>query len=463
MPALSQERKAYSISELTRVIRTTLEGRLGTVWVEGEISNLRKQSSGHQYFSLKDKGAQLRSVLFRGNDSGEFELRDGMKILAYGDVTVYEAQGQYQLIVRAVQPLGLGELQARFEALKRKLNAEGLFAPERKRPIPKYPKVVGLITSPTGAAIQDMLNVFSRRAPWVRLLIVPVRVQGDGAAEEISQAIRWISQSKNPEIPRPDTLVVARGGGSIEDLWNFNEEVVARALAESPIPTVSGVGHEIDFTIADFVADLRAPTPSAAAELVVPDGAELRQAFQRAEARILHSLQNRLDHGKKVLQLLERSGAFQEPKRVLLDRSQRVDDWEARLTDAAQDRLRRNRERLSQAKKLLELSRPERVLAQRRETLEQLSSRLHRFPALVLEQYRQRLENLSNLARTLGPEAVLSRGYTLTADEEGQVITDPSALRAGQTITTRFAGDAEVSSRVESPPSLPKRSKEKNS
>ncbi|OYV04928.1 MAG: exodeoxyribonuclease VII large subunit, partial [Verrucomicrobiales bacterium VVV1] len=253
--------KALSVTQLCRRIKNVVEIEVGELWIEGEVSNLKKQASGHWYFSLKDDGAQIQCAMFGARKrSGHEALEDGSLVRVFAEVSVYAGQG---------------DLQARFEALKRKLHAEGLFDAERKKPIPKFPRVVGIITSDTGAAIRDILNVLGRRAPWVQPVLFPVRVQGKGAEFEIAKAIEKMGNPEKFGYPRCDVMIVGRGGGSIEDLWNFNEEVVARAIAACPIPIISAVGHEIDFTISDFVADLRAPTPSAAAELAVPDGEEL--------------------------------------------------------------------------------------------------------------------------------------------------------------------------------------------
>src|SRR6266536_3321758 len=301
--------KVFIVSELTRSIRGTLETKFGAVWVQGEISNYKLHLSGHQYFTLKDQRAQIGCVIWRDTMAPLRQpLVDGTHVQAYGTVTVFEARGQYQLNVRILQPRGVGLLQARFETLKRKLQAEGLFAPERKRPLPKFPRRIGIVTSPTGAAIRDMLNVLRRRAPWLQILINPVRVQGTGAAQQIAVAIRELSMPNEAFAPL-DLIVVTRGGGSIEDLWEFNEEIVARAIFNSAVPIVSAVGHEIDFTICDFVADLRAPTPSAAAELIVPDIIDLQRRLDgctRALSRQLlsrvHDAQQRLDHAGETLQ-----------------------------------------------------------------------------------------------------------------------------------------------------------------
>src|SRR5438046_1278403 len=271
-----QTSKIFTVSEVTRNIRGTLETKFGAVWVQGEISNYKLHQSGHQYFTIKDQRAHISCLIWRDTMAPLRQpLADGAQVQVYGTVTVFEARGQYQLNVQILQPRGIGLLQAKFEALKRKLEAEGLFAPERKRPLPKFPRRIGIITSPTGAAIRDMLNVLRRRAPCLQILINPVRVQGTGAAQEIAVAIRELAMPSDYWQPL-DLIVVTRGGGSIEDLWEFNEEIVARAIFHSAVPTVSAVGHEIDFTISDFVADLRAPTPSVAAELIVPDIVDLQ-------------------------------------------------------------------------------------------------------------------------------------------------------------------------------------------
>src|SRR3981081_4615577 len=276
--------KVLTVAELTRQIRGALEAKFGAVWVQGEISNYKLHPSGHQYFTLKDARAQIACVIFRNTIAPLRQpLVDGTQVQVYGNVSVFEARGQYQISVQILQPRGLGLLQAKFEALKRKLEAEGLFAAERKRALPKFPRRIGIVTSPSGAAIRDMLNVLERRAPWLQILISPVRVQGIGAAAEIAVAIRELA-TPNESWPPLDLIVVARGGGSMEHLWEFNEEIVARAIADITVPIVSAIGHEIDFTICDFVADLRAPTPSAAAELIVPDIFDLLRPHQVFES-----------------------------------------------------------------------------------------------------------------------------------------------------------------------------------
>src|ERR1700740_1870850 len=285
--------KVFTVAELTRQIRGTLETRFGAVWVQGEISNYKLHPSGHQYFTLKDQRAQISCVIFRNAMAPLRQpLVDGAEVQVFGSISVFEARGQYQVNVQILQPRGLGLLQAKFEALKRKLEAEGLFAAERKRPLPKFARRIGIVTSPSGAAIRDMLNILRRRAPWLQILINPVRVQGTGAAQEIAVAIRELAVPNEAFAPF-DLIVITRGGGSIEDLWEFNEEIVARAIFHSVVPIVSAVGHEIDFTICDFAADLRAPTPSAAAELIVPDIIDLQRRIDGCARGLGRELFNR--------------------------------------------------------------------------------------------------------------------------------------------------------------------------
>src|SRR4030095_4674940 len=300
--------KVFTVSELTRQIRGILETKFGAVWVQGEISNCKLYPSGHQYFTLKDQRAQIGCVIWRDAMAPLREpLVDGAQVQVYGTVTVFDARGLYQVNVQILQPRGLGLLQAKFEALKRRLQAEGLFAPERKRPLPKFPRRIGIVTSPSGAAIRDMLNVLRRRAPWLQILISPVRVQGTGAAQEIAVAISELA-TPNENWQALDLIVITRGGRSSEDLWEFNEEIVARAIFNSTVPIVSAVGHEIDFTICDFVADLRAPPPSAAAVVIAPHIIDLQRQIDRCARTLGRQLlsrgsdaQKRLDHAHDTM------------------------------------------------------------------------------------------------------------------------------------------------------------------
>src|SRR5438270_4379806 len=326
-----QTARVLTVTELTRQIRGTHETKFAAVWVQGEISNYKQHASGHQYFTLKDQRAQIACVIWRDAMAPLRQpLVDGAQVQVYGTVTVFEARGQYQLNVQIIQPRGVGLLQAKFEALKRKLDAEGLFAPERKRPLPKFPRRIGIVTSPSGAAIRDMLNVLSRRALWLQILINPVRVQGTGAAQEIAVAIREFA-TPNEAFGPVDLIVVTRGGGSIEDLWEFNEEIVSRAIFHSAVPIVSAVGHEIDFTICDFVADLRAPTPSAAAELIAPDGAACLQFLARSAERLAAAMRRELRASGARFEATERRLKLAHPGVRLQQQMQRLDDLAQRL------------------------------------------------------------------------------------------------------------------------------------
>jgi exodeoxyribonuclease VII large subunit len=369
----SLEIQVYTVSGITAEIRELIEGTFPPVWVEGEISNFNLHSSGHMYFSLKDEGASLRCVFFRQNNFRlRFKPENGMKVLAFGELTVYEPSGQYQLKIAELRPVGIGELQLAFEQLKARLQAEGLFDQERKRPIPSFPAVVAVVTSPTGAAVRDIISVISRRCPPVRIVIYPVRVQGEGAAAEIAGGIRAIGQWGGA-----DVVITGRGGGSIEDLWAFNEEVVARAIAECPVPVISAVGHETDFTIADFVADLRAPTPSAAAEFAVPEAAELLARLKELANRLLRSQQNRLEYGWQMFDSLERGLS---PGR-LLERY--------KYLKSQQDSLAR---------------------------------RLYRVISTILEAGSARWEGLRHQLAALNPAAVLDRGFSLARTPAGEIV-----------------------------------------
>lgn len=429
-----------SVSQLTRQIRTLLEGEIGEVWVQGEISNHRLQTSGHQYFTLKDAGAQISCVLFRGAAMrSSARLADGVQVQIHGELSVYEPRGQYQLVVKTVQPKGQGALQAKFEALKRRLYEEGLFDDEHKKPIPKFPSVVALVTSPTGAAIRDMLNILTRRAPWVRILVFPVRVQGQGAEREIAAAIEALNRAEELGLPKPDTLIVGRGGGSLEDLWNFNEEVVARAIFGSAIPVVSAVGHEIDFTIADFAADLRAPTPSAAAELVAPDAMELRRHFEAMERTLKHRVLTTLEHHEQVIELTAKGALLREPPRLLQEAEQSLDDLESRWRMASRETLRAWADTLVNMQQVLSRYHPARVVAEAGHRVTLTGHRLGQAVTLALRGFGERADSKAQMLKLLGPESVLSRGFSYTTDAKGKVLTDADEVKPGDEIITRLA------------------------
>lgn len=434
------EENVLSVSQLTRQIRALLEGEIGQVWVEGEISNHRLQSSGHQYFTLKDAGAQLSCVMFRGAAMrSSVKLMDGAQVQVFGELSVYEPRGQYQMVVKMVQGKGQGVLQAKFEALKRKLYDEGLFDEEHKQPIPKFPRVIALVTSPTGAAIRDMLNILTRRAPWVRVLVFPVRVQGTGAEVEIARAIDALNRAEDLGLPKPDTIIVGRGGGSLEDLWNFNEEVVARAIFASEIPIVSAVGHEIDFTIADFTADLRAPTPSAAAELVAPDGAELRRHFEATQRTMTLHVTNVLEHHAQIIELTAKGALLREPPRLLLEAEQSLDDAEDRWSSTANEALRSLSDKLVDMQQVLARYHPVKVVADAGHQVDMTGHRLKQAASLALRSFTERAEGRSQMLKLLGPEGILARGFSYTTDANGRVLMDADDVKPGEAITTRLA------------------------
>lgn len=429
-----------SVTQLTREIREVLEGRIGSVWVEGEISNHRLQTSGHQYFTLKDAGSQLSCVFFRGAAARSYaRIQDGALMQVHGEISVYEPRGQYQMIVRQVQAKGKGSLQEQFEALKRKLHGEGLFDDDIKQPIPRFPRVVALVTSPTGAAIQDMLNILTRRAPWLRVLVFPVRVQGQGAEREMVRALEVLGDAASFDLPVPDTIVIGRGGGSLEDLWCFNEEVLARAIAACPVPIISAVGHEIDFTIADFVADLRAPTPSAAAELLAPDAAELQRHFESIARALDSRVSTRLDHHQHILELTAKGPLRHAPERRLQQADQGADEAESRLREALRERLQSLTDDLTQKQHVLSAHHPRVLLAEAVHRVESHTQRLRQGVAHRLERITDRLQSRAELLKHIGPSAVLSRGFSYTTDTAGKVLTDPADVKAGDELITRLA------------------------
>lgn len=435
-----------TVTELTRQIRESLEGRYADIWVEGEISNYRPHSSGHHYFTLKDARAQLSCVMFKGHARTLPEpLRDGRLVQARGDISVYEARGQYQLVVKWMQPRGFGTLQAKFEALKRQLEAEGLFEPARKKPLPFFPRTVALVTSPTGAAIRDMLNILGRRAPWLRILVWPVRVQGEGAAAEIAGALKRLGGA---DVPQIDAVIVGRGGGSIEDLWSFNEEIVARAIFECPLPVISAVGHEIDFTISDFVADLRAPTPSAAAELVAPDGGELGARIDQWERRLELKVGQSVASRRAHLDFHRRSLVAREPARLIGEQIQNCDDLRDRLDGAIDGATVEKGRDLAQVRRILDLRHPGAVIARGEARLGELWPRVDRLVSEILKRRIGELSRSRQVLELLSPQTAFQRGFSLTTDAEGRVLTDAAAVSPGNRLRTRLA-KGEIESVVE--------------
>jgi exodeoxyribonuclease VII large subunit len=429
---VAETRKVLTVSELTWQVRALLEKSVGLVWVSGEITNLRAQSSGHIYFTLKDVGAQLSCVLFSREKVTQRDLlADGQKVLLQGELTVYEARGQYQLIVRAVEMQGVGALQAQFERLKQKLAAEGLFAPERKRPLPKFAHRIGLVTSPTGAAIRDVLHVIERRNPSLEIIFAPTRVQGEGASAEIAEAVKLLNRYndglENDSTIKLDLILITRGGGSLEDLWAFNEEPVARAIFESAIPVVSAVGHEIDFTIADFVADIRGATPSAAAEIITEGFFACREFVAGAPFRLQQLARRKIGRELESFDSLAGRLTRLHPRR-------RLDDWLLRLDDLQLGLMR-----------CLKMTARSRNLI-----LQNLAGRFLRAkPSVNFKLKREALRQLEKRLTALGPEQVLARGYSITTDvATGKVLRDANKIIAGQKLKTRLV-KGQILSQVE--------------
>jgi len=412
--------------------------------VEGEISNLRTPSSGHAYFTLKDDGAQLRCVLFRGRGRRvAFQPEDGMQVLAFGGLDVYVARGEYQLVVELLEPKGVGALQLAFEQLKRRLEAEGLFDAARKRPLPSFPRTIGIVTSPTGAAVRDMLHVIGRRFADLRILITPVRVQGEEAPGEIVRALRDLQ-----EIAELDVVIVGRGGGSIEDLWAFNDERVARAIAACRVPVISAVGHETDFTIADFVADLRAPTPSAAAELVVQEKLQVARALVDLYENLKQAMAGRLDQERARIESLAKRRVLTDAARALRDLHRRLDDLTARLTLGVRGSQRQVAHRLSLARNALRSLNPVARIANGTALLSQLRGRLASAAVHSVKASRHRFDAAVGQLDSLSPLAVLGRGYSLTRLlPSGAIVRSAAQTRPGDAVEIllhRGALDARV-------------------
>ncbi len=402
----------FTVAELTRRIKGVLEDGVGTVWVDGELSNVRCPASGHYYFTLKDEAAQIGGVLFRGNQRGlAFLPKDGLLVRVFGEITVYERGGNYQILVRRMQPAGKGALQARFEALKDKLFREGLFDEARKKPLPLLPQHVGLVTSPTGAAVRDILNILARRFPNLHVVLAPCRVQGEGAAGEIADAIRLLNERGDVEV-----MIIGRGGGSLEDLWAFNEEAVALAIAASRIPVISAVGHEIDFTISDFVADLRAPTPSAAAELVVGQKESFEANLRVLSGQLTRELRRSVLEARNRILVLSRRHAQRAPLSVLRRQRLRLENSLHRMIRSVEGSVRDTQQ-----------------------DLDGMASRLLHGLAIRCQAKSHRLARLQSQLRALSPLGVLTRGYSITSDARGRIVRSVADVAAGQRVRTRIA------------------------
>lgn len=433
-----EEQKIFSIKELNRYIRMKLEtdNMLSDVWLRGEISNFTHHSSGHMYFTLKDESSRIKSIMFASyNQRLPFVPKEGARVIARGNVSVYERDGQYQFYATHMQPDGIGSLYLAYEQLKQKLEAEGLFASERKRSLPRFPRTIGVITSPTGAAIRDIITTLQRRSPQVRVLLYPVLVQGKGAAASIVRAI-----DKLNEMMEADVLIVGRGGGSLEELWAFNEEIVARAICSSTIPVISAVGHETDFTIADFTADLRAATPTAAAELAVPHLVELGDQIRRYERLLQNSLKQRIAVDRQRLLRLQRSPVLVHPMRRLLQHAERLDMLRDRLKRATVGRVRLHKEQTARLLHALERFNPQEQVRASRRVLEQSERRMLSAAVTVLKSSRQQLTAAVRQLDALSPLKVMARGYSLVYDErESRLIKSFYDVQLGDLVKIKLS------------------------
>jgi exodeoxyribonuclease VII large subunit len=431
----AQERRIWTVRDLIASVRTRLEREYTDVWIEGEISNFRAHGSGHLYFTLKDGSAQIRVVMFRSSAKLlRFRPEEGMQVIARGRVTVYEERGELQVSAEYLEPKGAGALQIAFEQLKAKLQAEGLFEESRKKPVPALPRRIGIVTSPQAAALRDILNILHRRHHTVSVLIFPAQVQGVEAPIEVSAGIRYFNKARNVEV-----VIVARGGGSVEDLAAFNHEGLARTVASSEIPVISAVGHETDFTILDFVADLRAPTPSAAAELVIRSRQEIEEQSEGLRERLARAIRYRLLMARQSVTEMAQHGAFARMMDALGRRQQRVDELLYRMETAERRVIEQQRRRWETAAGAIRHYDVRRRLAAMREQLESRTAALGASFRTLLMRRRGRLEQLAGELGALSPVAILERGYALVFDSSGNLVKDSEQVRAGEEIRARVA------------------------
>ncbi|WP_281658235.1 exodeoxyribonuclease VII large subunit [Halobacillus sp. Cin3] len=422
-----------TVTALTKYIKRKLSGdpHLKTVWLRGEISNFKHHSRGHMYMSLKDDQARIQAVMFAGsNRSLKFMPENGMNVLVKGEINVYEPMGQYQLYIKEMQPDGIGALYFAFEQLKEKLEKEGLFAEERKKKLPTYPKHIGVITSPTGAAVRDILTTIKRRYPIVPVSILPVLVQGERAAESVSNAIRYANEHLDC-----DVLIVGRGGGSIEDLWGFNEEIVARAIAASSIPIISAVGHETDTTISDFAADWRAPTPTGAAEVAVPSITELREQVQQFRQRLIRSMDGQRTESRQKLNRLKKSYAFKYPEQLMRQKEQDLDRVLERLTKQMNRQQSSQREQLGYLTKRLEQQGPDKKIKEGTEALQRDTKQLQKAFDTIVSRKKDRFHSTLDKLTLLNPLEIMKRGYAIPFDEENQVIKKAAQVSEGNSLS----------------------------
>jgi exodeoxyribonuclease VII large subunit len=431
----SLERRTWTVRDLVSTVRTHIEREYGDIWVEGEISNFRAHDSGHLYFTLKDQTAQIRAVMFRSSARLlRFRPDNGMQIVLRGRVTIYEDRGELQISAEYLEPKGAGALQVAFEQLKAKLEAEGLFDSSRKKAIPVLPSRIGIVSSPQAAALRDIMNVLRRRHHSANVLIFPAQVQGEAAASEVSAGIRYFNKARNVEV-----IIVARGGGSAEDLAAFNHEGLARAVASSQIPIISAVGHETDFTVIDFVADLRAPTPSAAAELVIRSRQEVEEHAEGLQQRLVRAMRYRLLMARQVLTELAQHGAFARMIDAINQRQQKLDDLQYRLDRGERQILERNRRRLESASAAVRHYDLRRILAGIRKELEAQAGTMVAAMRTSLLRSQSRLDQLASQLQALSPVAILERGYALVFDSKGGLLKDAAKVKAGDEISARLA------------------------
>lgn len=439
-----ENRDIYTVSRLNREVRMLLDRGFPSLWLEAEISNFARPASGHWYFSLKDAGAQLRCAMFRQrNMLTGITPKDGQQVLVRGRISLYEPRGDFQMIVDHLEDAGQGALKREFDRLKAKLAAEGVFDTERKRVPPRLPRRIGVITSPTGAAIRDILHVLQRRFAAVPVLIYPVPVQGAQAAPDIIAALQLAAQRAEC-----DVLILARGGGSLEDLWAFNDEALARQIIASPIPIVTGIGHEVDFTIADFAADVRAPTPSAAAEIVVPDGAEYAKFFQTRGLRLQQTLQRRLTELAQRLRYLSRRAALVSPSARLAQRTQQLDEFEQRLIRALRQMFTHDRSLLLEQQGRLWRASPALRLRENQARHAELLARMRAAVIARLQRAQSRFGPLVRTLQAVSPLATLERGYAIVSLDSGRIVTDASQVKSGDVIRARIS-KGEIRAKVE--------------
>ncbi|MDH3977780.1 MAG: exodeoxyribonuclease VII large subunit, partial [Gammaproteobacteria bacterium] len=425
----------YSVSELNREARLALEESMPAIWVAGELSNFARPGSGHWYFSLKDADSQVRCAMFRGANRGvKFAPNDGKQVIIQARVTIYEPRGSYQLIAEHMEPAGEGLLRQKFEALKNQLSAEGLFTETEKKPLPDLPRRIGIITSPTGAAVRDILHILKRRFPSIPAIIYPVQVQGEQAKHEIAAALKTAG-----ERDECDVLIVGRGGGSLEDLWAFNEEMVARAIFDCPIPVISAVGHEVDFTIADLVADLRAPTPSGAAELAVPDRQTWLQTIESLRRRASHSVRRTLESQRTRLTQLNGRLERRNPVLLLQQTSQQLDDLILRSARAVNRQLKTDRLRLDNLAARLRRANPDHLISTNAQSMAELNLRLKNAMRNRIETRENRLSVLAARLQTVSPLNTLQRGYAIIESEAGVLVRSIDSLKPEDCITGRLA------------------------